>query len=355
MFPPHCGSLLFSSIAEAVFPRQYETFLSFLSFATFDISMIAWYSCIFSPDFYGRLLLATMTPLMVLSVLVGAYCVARKNYKRSRSELLVVRNQHLSAGLFVVFFVYSSVSSTIFQTFRCDALDDSMQYLQADYSLICSSAKHKIYTAYASVMLIVYPLGIPAFFCWWLIRNRKNLKMSDRLTISHLKPFNSIWGTYRPSRYYYEVVECCRRIALSASSVFFIPNSVNQIAIVLSLALVFLFVSESLSPFERNEDMGLYRWGNGVILASMYVALLMKADKSNEESGRLSVLGGVLITVNVVMIIAVLVQSVLWAQGWRDAVPMAEEMLLSVQRHSSAALQGTEAGHMGTEQDERSE
>ncbi|CAN0027903.1 unnamed protein product, partial [Laminaria digitata] len=309
-----CVSLQFSSIAEAVFPRQYETFLSCLSFATFDISVMTWYSCLFSPDFYGRLLLATLTPLLVLSMLAGSYYIARKKYRSSSSGMLVVRNQHISAGLFVVFFVYSSVSSTIFQAFRCDALDDAMDYLQADYSLMCSSAKHKAYKVYAILMFIAYPLGIPAIFSWWLVRNRKYLKMSDRQTVAHLQPFNSIWGTYRPSRYYYEVVECCRRITLSASSVCLIPNSVNQIAIVLSLALVFSFVSESMSPFERNADMSLYRWGNGVILASMYVALLMKADDSNEEAGRISVLGGVLITANVVMILAVLVQSVLLAQ-----------------------------------------
>ncbi|CAM9332568.1 unnamed protein product, partial [Laminaria digitata] len=309
-----CCSLQFSSIAEAVYPRQYETFLSYVSFTTFDIGVVVWYSCLLSPDFYGRLLIATITPLVVLSMLAAAYYVAKKKYRSSNSGIVVVRNQFLSAALFVVFFVYSSVSSTILQTFRCDLLDDSVLYLQADYSLTCSSAKHKAYTVYASLMFIVYPLGIPVFFAWWLVRNRKYLKMSDRETTAHLKPFCSIWGTYRPSRYYYEVVECCRRITLSAASVFFIPNSVNQIAIVLSLAFVFLFVSESVSPFERNADMSLYRWGNGVILASMYVALLMKADSSNKESGRLAIFGGVLIAANTVMIAAVLVQSVLLAK-----------------------------------------
>ena len=345
------SSLQFSSIAEAVYPRQYETFLSYVSIATFDIGVMVSYSCFFSPDFYDRLLLATIAPLVVLLLLAGAYYVARKRCRTSNSRMLVVWNRHLSAALFVVFFVYSSVSSTILQTFRCDLLDDGVLYLQADYTLRCSSAKHKAYTVYASVMLIVYPFGIPALFCWWLVRNRDDLKMVDRQTIAHLKPFNSIWGTYKPSRYYYEVVECCRRITLSASSVYFIPNSVNQIAIVLSLTLVFLFVSESLSPFERGTDMGLYRWGNGVILASIYVALLMKADPSNEESGRSSVLGGVLITANVVMIVTVLVQSVLLAREWRNAVPMPEEIIPPVERHPSATVRGTKTFPMTMEGD----
>ena len=39
-----------------------------------------------------------------------------------------------------------------------------------------------------------------------------------------------------------------------------------------------------MSPFKKSLDMGFYRWGNGIILASMYVALLPKVDVSNEES-----------------------------------------------------------------------
>ena len=332
------GSAQFSSIAEAVFPRYYETFLSYLSFTSFDIGIIAWYSCLFSPDFYDGLLVTTITPLVVLSMLAGSYYVAKKKYTNSRRAMLVVRRQHLSAAVFVIFFVYSFASSTIFQTFRCDPLDGTVSYLQADYSVTCWSAKHKAYIVYASLMLIVYPLGIPALFCWWLVRNRNALKMPDRQTMEHLKPFNSIWGPYRPSRYYFEVVEFCRRGTLSASSVFFIPNSINQIAIVLSLTLVFLFVSESMSPFERSADMSLYRWGNGVILASMFVALLMEADGSNDESGTLSVFGWVLITANVVMIFAVLVQSVLLALEWRGSLSIPEETIPPVRRHPSSTL-----------------
>ncbi|CAM9103682.1 unnamed protein product, partial [Laminaria digitata] len=86
-------------------------------------------------------------------------------------------------------------------------------------------------------MAIVYPIGIPAFFCWWLVRNRNYMKMSDRETIAHLQPFSGVWGTYKPSRYYFEVVEYCRRLTLSMSSVFLVPNSVDHIAVVLSLAV----------------------------------------------------------------------------------------------------------------------
>ncbi|CAM9807566.1 unnamed protein product, partial [Laminaria digitata] len=309
-----------------VYPREYDKFLSYLSFANFDIGMMMSYTCIFSPDFDGRLLLATVIPLVVVSILATAHCATKTLHTSLSHQIVAVRRKVLSLALFFMFFIYSSVSYTIFQTFLCDPLDDGEVYLQADYSLKCSTKLHKAYTVYASLMIAVYPIGIPAFFGWWLVRNRTYLNKPDRQTVVNLQPFSGIWGTYKPQRYYYEVVECCRRIALTMASVFLVPNTVNQIAVVLSLAGAFMFLSESMSPFESSVDMSLYRWGNGVVLASMYVALLLKANESNEKSGLVSAFGGVLITANVAMIVAVLVQSMLLGKAWRALNTTVEEV-----------------------------
>ncbi|CAM9260540.1 unnamed protein product, partial [Laminaria digitata] len=285
-----------------VFPEEYEIFLSYLRFVNFDIGIVVSYSCLFSPNFYGRLLVTTITPLLVLMILGLTYYAAKNRYRESPHHILTTQRRHLSAALFVLFFVYSSVSSAIFQTFSCEMLDIGNS-LKADHSVSCFSRQHTAYRIYAGIMAFVYPIGIPSLFTWWLVRNRKYLKTPERQTIVHLQPFGGVWSTYSPSRYYYEVVEYVRRLTLSLSSVFLVPDSVNQIAVVLGLAGVFLFVSESLSPFESSMDMSLYRWGNGVVLASMFLALLVKADASSDKS--LSVFGWVLIVANIMMVVAV--------------------------------------------------
>lgn len=65
--------------------------------------------------------------------------------------------------------------------------------------------------------------------------------------------------------------------------------------------------------------MGLYRWVNGIILGSMYVALLLKFDVSEEESDTLSTFGNVLVAANVFMIVAVIAQSYFMVKEWRHA------------------------------------
>lgn len=253
-----------------------------------------------------------------------SYCIAKSKNKSSEEAVCAVKRKHLSAALFLAFLVYSSVSFTIFQAFVCDELDDGNTYLRADYRLTCTTKTHMAYKAYASFMVFVYPIGIPTIFAALLAANRGDLKNPNRDLIPRLQPLNDLWSAYKPSRYYYEVIECCRRIALTGVAIFVLPGSAAQIAIVLLIAAVFLFISESMDPFDNSTDMGLYRWGNGVILSSMYVGLLLKFDTSYEDTMTMSAFTGVLIAANVFMVVAVLVQSVLLVVQSRSDRPALE-------------------------------
>ena len=125
-------------------------------------------------------------------------------------------------------------------------MDDGNEYLRADYDLTCTTARHKKYEIYAFSMIFVYPVGIPFVFTYWLARNRGGLVNFGRDDMLQLQPASDLWAAYKPSRYYYEVVECARRITLTGIAVFVLPDSSAQIAVVLLLAVVFLFVSESM-------------------------------------------------------------------------------------------------------------
>ncbi|CAN0278671.1 unnamed protein product, partial [Laminaria digitata] len=57
--------------------------------------------------------------------------------------------------------------------------------------------------------------------------------------------------------------------------------------------------------------MGVYRWGNGIVLASMYVALLLKVDFSREDDQTLPAFVGALTAAHVFMVITVIVQLLL--------------------------------------------
>lgn len=287
-----------------------------MTFSNIDIGFILSTFCIVRTNFYDRLLVATMGPLVFLFALASTYTIAKKRNQNSELAAAIVKYKHLSTVIFVTFIVYSSITIRIFQTFVCDTLpDDAGEYLRADYSISCGTAEYKAYWWYAILMAALYPVGIPVAFWWWLLSNRGDLKNHGRETNAQLKPFRGLWATYLPSRYFYEIVEYGRRLMLTGAAVFVLPGSTAHITATLLIAVVFLFISESLSPFESMIDMWMYRWGNGIILASMYVALLLSVDLTGDGSSGTHAVSALLIAANAVLILAVVAQALLAVKG----------------------------------------
>ncbi|CAM9484360.1 unnamed protein product [Ascophyllum nodosum] len=147
----------FSSVVNVRYPPVYERFLAALSVVNLNLEFIPSLSCVVKTSFYARLLLATIPPMAVLGVLAITYRVAMLRNSHSIHAKRLARNKHLSAGLFLLFIVYSSASYTIFQAFACDTLDSGVAYLRADYDIICWTKTHVGYMTYAGFMILVYP------------------------------------------------------------------------------------------------------------------------------------------------------------------------------------------------------
>lgn len=93
-----------------------------------------------------------------------------------------------------------------------------------------------------------------------------------------------------------------------------------------------MFVSESLAPFKHSVDMMLYRWGNGVVMSSMCVALLTKAKESDGEYETFSVFGWLLVSANMVMIVAIMVEAFHSGGQLTDAISSVKKLTSLVRR-----------------------
>ncbi|CAN0364157.1 unnamed protein product [Ascophyllum nodosum] len=250
----------FSSVVNVQYPPVYENLLTALSVVNLDLWSILALSCVVKTNFYARLLWATIAPVTVLGALAITYRIALLRNGHSIHAKRIARNKHLAVGLFLLFMVYSSVSYTIFQTFVCDSLDSGATYLRVDYELACWSRIHIAYMTYAGIMILVYPVGIPAVFAWALFTNRDGIKSVAETTDTSLAPpeseaIKALWAPYKRSRYYYEVIDCGRRIALTGLAVFISPGSTAQVAIQALLAVIFSsfprFSAHSWIPWTR--------------------------------------------------------------------------------------------------------
>ena len=301
-------------MANVVYPSLYQGVLDAIAFVNFNFSWVVSAGCIMDVDFHDELTAATASPLVVVAMLGLRYIIAvHRNHHESERALRKIRRKHANAAILVAFLFYSSASSAVFRAFACESLDDGKKYLRSDYRIECDSPKHRAFQIYAGFMIAVYPLGIPMLFAILLFRSRRVL------TNAYLRTYNgetrqqstsSLWKAYRPSVFYYEVIECGRRVMLTGVVVFIYPNTSAQVAVTLAIAFVFALASERLNPYNSNLDGWVSRTGHVMVVLTMYVALLTKVDVSNEGNQSQNIFAGILVSAHIAMILTAFVEAV---------------------------------------------
>ena len=339
----------FATVANVTYPGAYQTFLSAVNIINLDLGFTVSTGCLLSGiDFHDRLLAGTIWPFVVLGLLAMTYAIAlRRNSAHGDRRREHIRNKHMSAVLFLLFLVYSSVSSMVFRVFACDSLDDGETYLRADYRILCTGRKHRVLQVYAAIMIAVYPVGIPLLFGVLLYRHREVLSGSG-VDKAAAQSIASLWAPYRPSCFYYEIIECGRRIILTGVVVFIYPNDTAQIAITVILSFFFLVVSEVLTPYESASDTWVSRSGHILIFFTMFNVLLLRVDVSKESSQSQRILAGVFVAGHAAMIVAVVGEAiVLWYTSRRGGGRViAAPALSQTARRRSVQLSGTQEAEL---------
>ena len=98
-----------STITGVEFPDSYACFLSWISVVNLDIGNIFSASCLLpSVNFYVRLLVTTLSPLVLAAVLVLTYRMAKRRAGIGRAGVIARRaawSRHVAAGLLLTFLV----------------------------------------------------------------------------------------------------------------------------------------------------------------------------------------------------------------------------------------------------------
>ena len=282
------------------YPEVYDIFLGYIDAVNLDLGWMLSTGCFIKTTFYVDLLMSTIGPLIVTFLVLVSYHVNSRRCPVDNDEARIrLRNRHGSVIFWVSFLLYATVSSSIFQCFACDNLDNGKSYLRADHRMECYTR------VYAGIMSIVYPFGIPFFYGLILYRNRATLRnTASREAAMDMAVFKDLWRQYRPEVHFYEVVECLRRVLLSGVVVFIFPNTAGQLATSFIIALFFFTVLMVLNPYNDRRDGWLAMTGHLVVMMSMFVALMQKVNTSDDDSLSQNVFAGILIVANCIMILA---------------------------------------------------
>ncbi|CAE7492216.1 unnamed protein product [Symbiodinium sp. CCMP2592] len=170
---------------EEIRPCQVDACLGGTHTETKAVTKATWgleHDCIYPNTFYDRLVVTTLLPISIWLVL-AVVCYFRvwslNAEKRQRDE---IQSNFIGAALMVAYLVLPSVSSTIFDTFKCQSfsLDDERvgRFLQADLAIDCNAEVHNRFMIYAGIMTVVYPVGIPIWMAASLWRHRRSIDPS---------------------------------------------------------------------------------------------------------------------------------------------------------------------------------
>ena len=169
-------------------PEAYGAVLRFLaSIIQIDLPQAMPLDCVANFGFFGALVIRTGLPLLLIMVLASLSNLFKRCSKDGTKHEKMA--SMLSSGWFyVLFLVYPSCCTAVFQAFMCDELDDGSAYLRVDYSVQCYtegkgafSEEYKGVMAYAVLMSFVYPLGTPVLYAAVLYANRAAIAKVDRL------------------------------------------------------------------------------------------------------------------------------------------------------------------------------
>lgn len=81
---------------------------------------------------------------------------------------------------------------------------------------------------------------------------------------------------YSPDAYYYEVLECFRRLLLTGCLVFINPNTAAQAAVACVLAVLTIGIFAMLHPFSDPNDHRAYTLGALAIFLTMFMGLVVR-------------------------------------------------------------------------------
>ncbi|GMI40537.1 hypothetical protein TeGR_g4102 [Tetraparma gracilis] len=267
----------FESVLNVRFPPVFEEFGRLVSkFANLDALNLTKVGCLVQTNFYHKLVLSTMGPLCV-SVVIGLGALVMKKRAKDHEHKQAAIDGAVSLFLGLTYLVFSSVSTTIFDTFNCKSFgDDEREYMMSDQSVNCGTGTHMKYQAYAGVMMVVYPVGIPTLYGVLLWRARLQLQEDGREEVERLHKTAFLWQDYEPELWWFEVFDCVRRLSLTGLLVFVFKGQASQIVVAMVLASVSVVAFVHFRPFVKDANDNLAIVSQVAIFFTLLAALLKR-------------------------------------------------------------------------------
>jgi hypothetical protein len=250
-------------------------FISLADFVAIDCIIPAFYVVWFCNVF--------VVPL-VLFGLVGAQYWAQRN-----KESIDARNDASTAAFMVLFLTYPRVSKHLFEIMVCRQLGDHQSVLEVNYSVNCEDTAYHTFRFIALVMVVVVPLGVPAWLIFQLInqRQRHKIEFADKLNVGTgfaeynyrrlLRSYAMVIRVYRAEVYFYEPFDWLRKMLLGGLLMLLHRGSILQVFVGTCVSFAYGMLHASLRPYRKGPTNVLKLCVELQIFLTMLISMLLRS------------------------------------------------------------------------------
>ena len=260
-------------------PSHYRRFIQIFSF--FSLDFIPWQSmeCVTSLDYYTKLLIVTLTPIAILGLIViffllPMYVINKRDMNDDEARRLSNdrrRRQFWKLTLFTIFLIWPNVCATILGLFVCKDVNGT-SYVLTDMEVECYDSRWWNFLPPALVMIIVYPVGVPLLFFYFLYSSREKFSLSEtKLQLGFL------YEAYTTQAWFFELLDMVHKLTLT-SLIAFVPFE-QQMQTAMSVLAVFTAVILVLKPYHRKGDDRLHLLANTELFLFVLAGLILIEDE----------------------------------------------------------------------------
>eukprot|EP01006_Ploeotia_vitrea_P035745 TRINITY_DN65931_c10_g3_i2.p1 TRINITY_DN65931_c10_g3~~TRINITY_DN65931_c10_g3_i2.p1 ORF type:complete len:506 (+),score=273.25 TRINITY_DN65931_c10_g3_i2:97-1614(+) len=296
----------------------------YLGLANFDFFQWSSVDCVVTTNFYDKYIITVVTPLLLFVIVLLVFLVPlyvkhiwrQDDFELKRAARMRSTRKFWKLVLFTMFLIYPGVSSIIFRLYLCREVNGT-EYLLSDFSIQCGSDEWLRYAYFNLVAILLYPIGIPAFFYFMLQRNRKQLHLPGvRVQLGFL------YEAYSPQLWWFEMVDMLNKLVM-VSFIGFFPRAF-QLPAAMLISVAYLLTIMLLKPYIRKGDDRLH------LFAQTEIFIIMLGAYTLDLFGELDDEADVVLSTVLILIILNLLSIFLYQVGTivRKLYRRAKERLL---------------------------
>lgn len=343
-------------VFEIPWPPIFTKFLAFM--AVFKLDIFKGFSfaapCLHSSHFMS-LASFIATPAVLIAVFFAAYlfvscmwtCVhclpfccqdCIRATPCGKYTISSARTAALKISIIIILFIYPTICSKVFMTFKCVDVGESGVYMVADMSVKCFSSQWIVWAVVAVGAMLIYVIGIPVvllLFLW--IGERRNTlqypatqigtvtaiqahEVAHHVTMTNeffnnRLAFGNLYLQYEPKFWWFEFCCTMRKMILTGALVLFGAGTAPQVVTALIVCVMWFGLVANLQPFVEDTDDRLAQVEGLQVLFTLLIGLVLQLQAERAKSGSTedgaNELGIILIVLNVAVVaLAVLQQPI---------------------------------------------